>query len=62
VRVEEQKVFLPERSSLSIYFYSISYGFLSTWYQSMATNKDRIEKLEFEMKELKEVMQKMNTE
>jgi hypothetical protein len=28
----------------------------------MATNKDRIEKLELEMKELKEVMQKMNTE
>jgi hypothetical protein len=49
-------------------FYSISRGFLSTWYQScstiqsMATNKDRIEKLELEIQELKEVMQKMNTE
>jgi hypothetical protein len=28
----------------------------------MATNKDRIEKLELEIQELKEVMQKMNTE
>ena len=31
------------------------------WYQSMATNKDRMEKLESEMQELKESMQKMNT-
>jgi len=28
----------------------------------MATNNDRIEKLELEIQELKEVMQKMNTE
>ena len=32
------------------------------WYQSMATNKDKIEKLESEMQELKEGMQKMTTE
>jgi TolA-binding protein len=45
-------------------FSSIHREFLSTWYQSrvstMATNKDRIEKLESEMQELKEVVQKMN--
>ena len=32
------------------------------WYQSMATNKDRIEKLESEMQKLKESMQKMTIE
>ena len=31
------------------------------WYQNMATNKDKIEKLEREMQELKESMQKMTT-
>lgn len=35
--------------------------FLSTWYQCMANNKDRIEKLEAEMQELKESVQKMTT-
>ncbi|KAL0001646.1 hypothetical protein SO802_015427 [Lithocarpus litseifolius] len=32
------------------------------WYQSMATNNDKIEKLESEMQEQKESMQKMTTE
>ena len=42
--------------------YSIYCGFLSTWYQSMATNKDCLKKLELEMQELKEGMQKMSAE
>ena len=41
---------------------SIPTLFPSTWYRSMATNKDRIEKLESDMQELKESMQKMTTE
>ena len=32
------------------------------WFQSIASNKDRIEKLESEMQELKESMQKMTIE
>jgi len=39
-------------------FYQFPSLFRSTWYQSMATNKDRIEKLESEMQKLKESMQK----
>jgi predicted nucleic acid-binding Zn-ribbon protein len=37
-------------------------GYLSTWYQSIATNKDRIDKLELELQDLKDRMQKLSTD
>jgi hypothetical protein len=47
---------------LNISCVSVFYLGPINWYQSMATNKDRIEKLEMEIQELKEGMQKMSAE